>query len=143
MLIKLLCGTYGAREGNVIIAKTSNSEPFEVEEKRAEQMIAAGYARKAGNEGNFITEDSHAKETEEIQPAIKEEDVKDITEYSLQDLRKRAKELGLPITGSKQQIIERIQEAENKKLSADGQEEENTEDSEEEPPILAPAEPEV
>ena len=34
MLIKILEGTFGALENGVVVAKTSRSAPFEVDEKR-------------------------------------------------------------------------------------------------------------
>ena len=128
MLIKLLYGTCGAKEDGVIVAKTNKSAPFCVEEKRGKDLIALGYAREvkgAGPEGGNDSE------------------YNSIDNYSIQDLRKMAKELGLSAGGSKAELIDRIMEAEKNKLSDEGFGQTNEEESSEESFSLNIAEPEV
>lgn len=145
MLIKLLCGTYGAKEGDIIISKTSESAPFEVEEKRGRQLIAMGYAREIKSSGHLDEEDAASEDTadggEETdrKEAADTSEGKDLEDCSIQELRKMAKEKGLPTSGNKAQLIERIVTADNDMEKPDRQEE----DPGEEAPIFEPAEPEV
>lgn len=146
MLIKLLYGACGVREGDIIVSKTSKSAPFEVEEKRGKQLIAMGYAMEIKT--GYSQEREADVEAEEKADGPQEEVVKSLEEYSIQDLRKVAKEMNLSTAGSKQQLLNRIQAADaakeltEEKLEMDS-EEETMDKSEEEPPALTPAEPEV
>lgn len=142
MLIKLLYGTYGAKEGDVIVSKTNKSDPFEVEEKRGRRLIDMGYAVQI-DAGYPEREDSNAEEGEK-EDVPQKETVKSLREYSLEDLKKQAKAMGLSTKGSKQQILERIQAEQDKnKPVEENRDEESGDDSKEEPPVLTPAEPEV
>lgn len=136
MLIKMICGTYGMLDDDIIVAKTNKSAPFEIEEKKGRQLIESGYAEEikdinvsAENVDSFTMDDNQDGGTGNL------------SDCSLQDLRKQAKEKGLATTGSKQQLIERIQACENAEESRE--DEAAPVQSGEEPPILMPAEPEA
>lgn len=131
MLIKMLYGTYGALEGETVVAKSNRSAPFEVGEERAQQLIKAGYAVRA--------------EGIEKAPCS---DIRQIRDYSYQELKKMAKELGLPTSGTKEQLIERIASM-NSAADTTGNhgremaDEEVIPDNEDEGlPLIQPAEPE-
>lgn len=127
MLIKMLHGTFGAKENGIIVAKTNKSDPFRVEDERGRALIASGYAREVTNaypvKNNGQTDTAEDRESDEA----------DIDNYSLQDLRKLAKEMGLNAGGSRKEILDRIKE----KLGEDSlPEEEGTS------PLLTASEPE-
>lgn len=127
----MICGTYGMRDGDIIVAKTSSSAPFNVEEAKGRNLIALGYAQEVKD----VVPD--AKEGN----ALNAED--NLTDYSLQDLRKLAKKMGLAATGSKQQLLERILASKSDILEESQEDEAAPIQSDEEPPILTPAEPET
>lgn len=133
MLIKMLEGTFGALENGVVVAKTSRSAPFEVDEKRGRQLVEAGYAREMRGDVQVSQElpvpDPNGEERE---PGFGEagsapEDPGDVREdlsgYSFQGLRNLAKELGLKADGKKEQLLERI-EAFTEGAAVSGSEEE-------------------
>ena len=147
MLIKMICGTYGALEEGGVTAKTNRSAPFEVEEEKAMQLIASGYAIQADAIGaRFETakEQNADQHEDQYAEAVPEEEL--LKYYSVQELKRKAKNLGLSTAGTKEQLIERIED--HLKLmeenAADGSEdgEENAGEKTEAPPALQPAEPE-
>lgn len=138
MLIKMICGTYGAQEDGVVVAKTIRSAPFEVEEKKGRELITLGYAQEVKSI-NTDVKSADAFKTEGEQ----DNNGRNLTDYSLQDLRKLAKKKGLDTTGSKQQIIERIQSCEINSEEESRKDEAAPVQSGEEPPVLMPAEPEA
>lgn len=132
MFIQMICGTFGAREGDTIVAKNNKSAPFEVEKERGMQLIDLGYAK----EINGLTM-VDADKTAEDNGGNKEKEWED---YSIQELRKIAREVGVSGFGGKNQIIERIVAAGKETKKGEGKIEE---DGEVIPPLLVPAEPEV
>ncbi len=152
MLIKMICGTYGSLEDGVVTAKTNQSPPFEVEEKRAMQLIASGYALPAEQKSGQAA-GQHAEQkpsTAVAEPAETDAEQKPLADYSYNELKKRAKELGISAAGTKEQLVERIEAAlaSGKKQDDDSGEEPQDDESgeedagEEAPPMLQPAEPE-
>lgn len=109
MLIKMLQGTFGAMEKGIVVAKTSRSAPFEVDEKRGRQLIEAGYAREAGGDVSVPAPVLDNGEGEELPEGEAAGVAKELQEYSFNDLRNMAKELGLKAGGSKEQLMERIE----------------------------------
>lgn len=143
MLIKMICGTYGLSEEGVVTAKTNRSDPFEVEEKRAMQLIASGYAIQVDAIGTRAEPVAEQSEDQYVETVPEEELLKN---YSAQELKRKAKDLGLSIAGTKEQLINRIKD--HLKLmeenAADNNEDgrENAGEGTEAPPTLQPAEPE-
>lgn len=136
MLIKMLCGTYGAAENETIVAKDKQSAPFEVDDKNGRRLISMGYAVE-------VT----AGEKDETPIAA---DKKPLEEYSYQELKKKAKELGLSTQGTAAALLDRIRESmgqtdDRKEPEEDFEEDSEGESGEEgpEPPSLEAAEPEV
>lgn len=76
------------------------------------------------------------KEVAVDKPQVKEQ-TSDSSEYSLEtpinDLRSRAKELGISAAGSKKAILDRIKEAESVQVEASDPQEEETESVQEQP----------
>ena len=147
MLIKMICGNYGALEGGVVTVKTNQSAPFEVEEKRAMQLIASGYAIQAdtiGTRAEPVAEQNADQYEDQYAEVVPEEEL--LEYYSAQELKRKAKDLGLSTAGTKEQLINRIKD--HLKLmeedAADDNEdrEENAGEKTEAPPTLQPAEPE-
>jgi hypothetical protein len=118
MLIKMLQGTFGALENGAVVAKTSQSAPFEVDDVRGRQLVEAGYAREVGKDvqvsqalpvqgpkGEERETDSGENVSEKGEPGNAE---KALSEYSFTELRNMAKEMGLKADGKKEQLEERI-----------------------------------
>lgn len=143
MFIKMICGNYGALEGGVVTVKTNQSAPFEVEEKRAMQLIASGYAIQVDTIGTRA-EPVAEQNADQYAEAVPEEEL--LKYYSAQELKRKAKDLGLPTAGTKEQLTDRIKD--HLKLMEENAADDN-EDGEgdagegtEAPPALQPAEPE-
>lgn len=142
MLIKLLYGTYGAEEEGIIVAKTNKSAPFCVEEKRGRALIASGYAM----EIHSMYPPENSKQAVAGEDQVKSDAKDNMDSYSLQDLRKIAKEMGLSAGGSKQEILDRIragEETEKVSVADEAPDNENSGDNMEESLLLTPAEPEA
>lgn len=150
MLIKMLCGTYGANENGIIVAKTNKSAPFYVEEKRGRELIASGYAKEVN--GMLPAEDDRHSDAGEDHG--KENVGDDLDNYSAKDLQKLAKEMGLSAGGSKKEIIDRIRKSREEKedptlpdeepaLPDEEPDGEDEGDRLEESPLLTAAEPEA
>lgn len=153
MLIKMICGTYGSLEDGVVTAKTNQSPPFEVEEERAMQLIASGYALPVGIQKSEPAAGQQAEQKSspaDAKSAEVDAEQKPLADYSYNDLKRRAKELGISAAGTKEQLAKRIEVAlASEKVEDDGPDEETQDDEsreedagEEEPPMLQPAEPE-
>lgn len=135
MLIKMLCGTFGTVEDGIIVAKTNKSGAFCVEEKRGRELIEAGYAQEV-KDTCYPEDITSVKGT--VEGKISAED------YSLQELRNLAKEMGLPAGGGKAEIFDRIEMARKKKETAPEDEDiEEADEGEAESPLLTAAEPEA
>ncbi len=97
MQVKIICGTYGHEEDGMIVAKDSNSAPFEMNDKRASELIAAGIAEafsaKEPLNGALIHGRLGRAQFEEM---------------NINELRKLAGSLGLPTSGKKEKLIESI-----------------------------------
>lgn len=128
MLIQMICGTFGVREGESVVAKTSRSAPFEVGEEKGKQLILMGYAREV-REHEALPLQVHEKDSQS----------QSLEDYSIQDLRRMAKGMGLSASGTKKQLIERIQGSDK----APYESQETMAQPNEEPPTLSPAEPEA
>lgn len=139
MLIKMLCGVCSVIEEGIVIAKTNKSEAFYVEEKRGRELIEAGYAYEVRGTCHLENNVSAgAKDTGRNKASAED--------YSLQELRNLAKEMGLPAGGSKTELFNRIEAAKGYEETAPEMEDtENTDVDEdaEESPLLTAAEPEA
>lgn len=107
-MIKIVKGTYGYKEKNgTITPKTEKDEPFTLTDEQETRLVRRGVAVYVKNE--------------EVAPVQPEKIA--LEELSYNELKKIAKEMGLG-QGTKEELIERIREAQ----------EENVEDGEQEPP---------
>lgn len=138
MLIKMLCGVCSVVEEGIVTAKTNKSEAFYVEEKRGRELIEAGYAYEV--RGTCYSENNSSAGTEDVgRNKVSAED------YSLQELRNLAKEMGLPAGGSKTELFNRIEAAkgdEETALEMEDTENADVNEDTEESPLLTAAEPE-
>ncbi len=118
MLIKMLQGTFGALENGAVVAKTSQSAPFEVDDVRGRQIVEAGYAREVGKDvqvsqalpvqgpkGEERETDFGENVSGGEEPGSAE---KALSEYSFAELRNMAKGLGMKADGKREQLEERI-----------------------------------
>ncbi len=118
MLIRILQGTFGALENGAVVAKTSQSDPFEVDDVRGRQLIEAGYAKEMGEDVPVSKVSPVSAPDEEGRKADFGENVsggeepgsseKALSEYSFAELRNMAKELGMKADGKREQLEERI-----------------------------------
>jgi len=109
-------GNYGHRpdESKKLVKLITYGDVFSADAEEEERLVNLGIAEYVNEEGAAV---SAALESEEL---------------SINDLRKKAKELGLNAGGTKADLIARVEEAEA----------EEEEVAEEEPPVLSAAEPE-
>ncbi|MDE7425572.1 MAG: SAP domain-containing protein [Lachnospiraceae bacterium] len=115
-MIKIVKGTYGYKEKNgTITPKTEKDKPFVLTDEQEARLVGRGVAVYVKNE--------------EVAPVQPEEVV--LEELPYNELKKIAKEMGLE-QGTKEELVERIREAQ----------EENAEDDEQEPPPLKAEMPE-
>lgn len=150
MVIRILAGAYGHRpdpEKNYIEKKDKNSEPFEVSDKEAARLIGLGIAEKATvnvEKAAVNIEKESDKDTDTVNEGSHGDDLE---QMSIQNLRKMAKDLGLPADGSKAVLAEKIRNASSKNgdMDDDVQDRGNSDDEfdHEGPPVLQAAEPEV
>lgn len=117
----IIDGSYGHYENGAVYPKNKNSEPFELEDNKAINLISRGIAEAVD------TIDEGAADI----PSSSDNTVSYLEEYSFKELQKIAKDKGLSGAGSKAEIISRILDAENCSQSVDGSE----------PPILTAQEP--
>lgn len=136
MKIQIIKGVYGHTEQGIVVPKSKNSEPFEVEDKRAKELIADGIAIKASElkseadkpiryrESLAPVKNVKEKGEESSTEAQKDENENPDTpentiEYSMankkEELLKIAEDLGVdipdPDNTTKQQIIDLLDEA--------------------------------
>lgn len=139
MLIKMLCGVCSVIEEGIVIAKTNKSDAFYVEEKRGRELIEAGYAYEV--KGTCHLENNVSAGTEDAgRNKASAED------YSLQELRNLAKEMGLSAGGSKTELFNRIEAAkgdEETALEMEDAENADVDEGTEESLLLTAAKPEA
>lgn len=61
-MIRIKSGTFGFFNGKFIEPKTSKSEPFEIDPKREEELVAQGVAEYVNEQPPVIAEDDEAEE---------------------------------------------------------------------------------
>lgn len=138
--VNIIRGGYGYRpdaKGPVNLI-TKNDGPISIADEEAARLVRLGIAEYAKSQQNAVL-------------GVLTPD--DLSTYAYNDLKKLAKELGLSASGSKEELIKRISEEHvcvpsekaEETVAADPEEEsaDAEESSDEEPPILEAAEPEV
>lgn len=99
-------GNYGHYENGVVYPKNKNSEPFELDDMKAKDLIARGIAVAAE-----VAENDEL-ETEDMETTYVEgSNTSYLEEYSFKELQKLAKDRGLSGAGSKAELIARILES--------------------------------
>lgn len=102
MLVKMICGTYGYRDGKgILIPKDKEAGEFEVTEAEAERLIDSGRAVKVENELDCRLENQGGlpdpcSATEQFE------------KMGIKEIRQIAKDMGIPNTGSKEELVKRI-----------------------------------
>lgn len=137
MLVKIINGNYGHYDNGIVSLKTPDSKPFELEDSKAKRIIGLGVAVKVDSSdeepAGELTEESADETADDEEVSIKGHlDAEQLTEYSKEELKNLAKDLGVSTSGSKEQLIDRIIAVEVEAPVAD-----------EEPPILEAVVPEV
>lgn len=100
-MIKIINGTYGYKnpKTNRLEAKTSKSEPFELDAKREQELIDAGVAERVG------ATPKQAENEKDGEPALGDMTVKQLTEMA------EGMGLTVPKKATKPQLIEMIENA--------------------------------
>ncbi len=140
MKIQIIKGVYGHTENGIVVPKSKNSEPFEVDDKKAKELISAGIAEKASelkseadkpiryreslapkkNTKEKAPEQTEVKNTADIDNSDENNDEDENTiEYSMKntkdELLQIAEDLGIniedPDNTTKQQIVDLLDEA--------------------------------
>lgn len=138
MKIQIIKGVYGHTEQGIVVPKSKDSEPFEVDDKKAKELISEGIAKKASElkseadkpiryrERESLAPVKNVKEKGEENSAEPQEDENEkpdtpenTIEYSMankkEELLKIAEDLGVdipdPDNTTKQQIIDLLDEA--------------------------------
>ena len=138
MKIQIIKGVYGHTEQGIVVPKSKDSEPFEVDDKKAKELISEGIAKKASElkseadkpiryrEREILAPVKNVKEKGEESSAEPQEDENEkpdtpenTIEYSMankkEELLKIAEDLGVdipdPDNTTKQQIIDLLDEA--------------------------------
>lgn len=136
MKIQIIKGVYGHTEQGIVVPKSKDSEPFEVDDKKAKELISEGIAKKASelkSEADkpiryreSLAPVKNVKEKEEGTSTEPQEDENEnpdtpenAIEYSMankkEELLKIAEDLGVdipdPDNTTKQQIIDLLDEA--------------------------------
>lgn len=145
--VKIIVGTYGYMKNGTppVDLIDKNCEPIEVSDEEAARLINLGVAKAAEpTPAPAAAPAPESKGTETPTPEVPmvtgHLDAESLKEYSYNDLKKLAKDLGLSAKGSKEELIERIAATEVEYPEA-----EDTEDEEvdtEEPPVLNAVDPE-
>lgn len=115
MKIKMLCGTYGYRNmDGVMEAKDASSPPFEVGEEDGVRLVGMGYAKPV-REGSLLPTQGGMGGEAPLEGGGDIDSPPDRERLELmvkRDLEKLAKEMGLPYSGTREEIITRIYNAE-------------------------------
>ena len=138
MKIQIIKGVYGHTEQGIVVPKSKDSEPFEVDDKKAKELISEGIAKKASElkseadkpiryrERESLAPVKNVKEKGEESSAEPQEDENEkpdtpenTIEYSMankkEELLKIAEDLGVdipdPDNTTKRQIIDLLDEA--------------------------------
>lgn len=100
-------GNYGHYQNGIVYPKNKNSEPFELDDMKAKELIARGIAVavEVAEKDDLETEDMEATYLGcgNIMSYLEE--------YSFKELQKLAKDRGLSGAGSKAELIARILES--------------------------------
>lgn len=114
MKIRITRGIYGFREKGNVVEKTNSSTPFEVDDDEGNRLISLNVAEKADNLAvtGDVTQDQEAEPDEEVDVIAK---IGSTSKESLEDLDKKelysfAEALGIKKTGSKAELVARLQQ---------------------------------
>lgn len=109
MLVKIISGVYGYRNGNYIVPITAYDDPIELEDDKAMELIHKGVAERV-----VIQEEESQEETpEDLSDESESSDKVDLDDMKVTELRKLAKDMGLDSSGSKSELIELIKAVED------------------------------
>ena len=136
MKIQIIKGVYGHTEQGIVVPKSKDSEPFEVDDKKAKELISEGIAKKASELKSEADKPIRYRESLAPVKNVKEKGEESSTEpqedenenpdtpenaieYSMankkEELLKIAEDLGVdipdPDNNTKQQIIDLLDEA--------------------------------
>ena len=99
-------GNYGHYENGVVYPKNKNSEPFELDDMKAKDLIARGIAVAAE-----VAENDELEMEDMETTYVEGSNTSYLEEYSFKELQKLAKDRGLSGAGSKAELIARILES--------------------------------
>lgn len=105
MLVKIISGVYGYRNGNYIIPVTAYDDPIELEDDKAMELIHKGVAKRV--------ETQEEETPEDLSDESESSDKVDLEDMKVPELRKIAKDMGLDSSGSKAELIELIKAVED------------------------------
>lgn len=138
MMIKIVNGYYGHRNGRIVELKDTNSPAFDLEESEARRIIGLGIA-KAVDSVSVSENEPNAQEYCESDSDVATGSLSadELSELPYQKLKQICKERGIPADGRKEELIAKLTAADEE--LQDDHEEETVEEG---APELMPAEPE-
>lgn len=86
-MIQMICGTYGHYINGQVIARTKDSDPFELSPEREAELVAAGFAQ-------YVEYNDAPIGFDEIPPDLLPDDAVPIPEYSIDSTAKELREIG-------------------------------------------------
>ena len=84
-MIQMICGTYGHYVNGQVIARTKDSDPFEISPEREAELVSKGLA---------VYVNDAPIGFDEIPPELLPDDVTPIPEYSTENTAKELREIG-------------------------------------------------
>lgn len=114
MKIRIIRGIYGFREKGNVVEKTSSSAPFEVDDDEGNRLISLNVAEEVNNSaamGDVMQDQKEEPEEEtDVLAKIGSTSKESLEEMDKKDLCAFAEALGIKKTGSKAELIERLQQ---------------------------------
>ncbi|RDY28651.1 hypothetical protein [Lachnotalea glycerini] len=139
-MIQIIKGTYGYKEANgTVTPKTSKDGPFSLTEEQEARLIK----RKVAVAVEQKEEKVEANNDDIVDDAAQQNEItttgnldrEQLESMSYNDVKKLASDLGVPATGKKDEIIEKL-------LTIEVEAAVDSEDDQDEAPVLTAAEPE-
>lgn len=109
MIVKIISGVYGYRNGNYIVPVTADDEPIELEDDKAMELINKRVAIRVETHEEKLQEETQ----EDLSDESESSDKVDLEDMKVSELRKLAKDMGLDSSGSKAELIELIKSVED------------------------------
>lgn len=137
-MIRIIKGIYGYKnKDNVIEPKTCTDEPFSLTKEQEARLVSKGVAEYVEVAPVQPQDERKSEETKMPKGNL---DKEKLMEWGYNELKRLAKEMGIPAIGTKEELVDKIVA---EKVAYTAEDEEGADDGEgkEEPPAFNPEEP--